>query len=273
MLSWRIAAAAVAGERHVAEARPCEDAFATRLVSGPGGPWLIVAVSDGAGSAECARAGSACAVAAFVDAAASGLATGAAVDADRVRAWIGAARTEIAADAAAASRPMRDHAATLLAAIVGARTAAFVQIGDGAIVVAGDEPGSWAWMFEPHKGEYANETSFLSDADAAEKASVAVLDQVPAELALFTDGLENLLIEVLPVRRVVAEFFDRMLPPVRGVGNAGLDTALSDHLAHYLASAPIAARSDDDRTLVLATRLDARRTVAADGGNLQCAAP
>jgi hypothetical protein len=43
-------------------------------------------------------------------------------------------------------------------------------------------------MFEPQKGEYANETSFLTGEDALSCASVAVLTNVPAEIALFTDG-------------------------------------------------------------------------------------
>ena len=110
-------------------------------------------------------------------------------------------------------------------------------------------------MFEPQKGEYANETSFLTEEDALARASVAVLTVPPAEIALFTDGLENLLIRTQPERHVVGQFFEQMFPPVRRATEAGLDHALCDHLAGYLATPKIAARSDDDRTLILASSL------------------
>ena len=70
MSRWSVAAAATVGERHIADGRPCEDAWAVRLHTFRGEPWLILAVSDGAGTAGRAQAGSACAVAAFADAAA-----------------------------------------------------------------------------------------------------------------------------------------------------------------------------------------------------------
>jgi len=261
MSRWSIAAAARVGERHLADGRPCEDAWTVRLHHFRGEPWLILAVSDGAGTAGRAQAGSACAVAAFADAAARCLYTNPGMTADRMRVCLGAARVALAVEAGLAQAPIRDFACTLLGAVIGPGIAAFAQIGDGAIVVSGDEPGSWAWMFEPQKGEYANETSFLTDQEAVASASIAVMTNPPAEIALFTDGLENLLIRTQPERLVVGQFFDQMFPPVRRANEAGLDETLCDHLAGYLAAPQIAARSDDDRTLILATCL--RETVEA----------
>ena len=260
MSRWSVAAAATVGERHIADGRPCEDAWTVRLHTFRGEPWLILAVSDGAGTAGRAQAGSACAVAAFADAAARCLSAEPGMSEDVVRDCLGAARVALAVEAGLAGAPIRDFACTLLGAVIGPGTAAFAQIGDGAIVIAGDEPGSWAWMFEPQKGEYANETSFLTEEDALGRASIAVMTSPPAEIALFTDGLENLLIRTQPERHVVGQFFEQMFPPVRQANEAGLDDALCDHLAGYLATPQIAARSDDDRTLILASSL--RETVA-----------
>ena len=254
MSRWNIAAAATVGERHIAEGRPCEDAWTARLYEAHGESWLILAVADGAGSAGRAQAGSACAVAAFSEAAARCIYSGVELTSDCIRDWIGGARVALAVEAGVASVPMREYATTLLGAVIGPRGAAFAQVGDGAIVVAGDEPGSWAWMFESQKGEYANETSFITDEDAVTRANVAMLVEAPAELALFTDGLENLLIRAQPERHVVGAFFDQMFPPIRKAAAPGLGNQLSAHLSAYLASPPIAARSDDDRTLILATR-------------------
>ena len=255
MSRWSVAAAATVGERHIADGRPCEDAWAVRLHTFRGEPWLILAVSDGAGTAGRAQAGSACAVAAFADSVVRSLNFEAVMTREVMRDCLGAARVALAVEAGLASEPIRDFACTLLAAVIGPGVAAFAQIGDGAIVIAGDEPGSWAWMFEPQKGEYANETSFLTHEEAVAMADIAVLATPPSEIALFSDGLENLLIKTQPERRVVAPFFDQMFPPVRRAEGTGVDTGLSDHLAHYLASPQIAARSDDDRTLILATCL------------------
>ena len=69
------------------------------------------------------------------------------------------------------------------------------------------------------------------------------------------DELFSVLIKTQPERHVVGQFFDQMFPPVRRVADPGLDEALCDHLAGYLATPAIAARSDDDRTLILATCL------------------
>ena len=255
MARWSIAAAATVGERHIADGRPCEDAWTVRHHIFRGEPWLILAVSDGAGTAGRAQAGSACAVAAFADEAARCLYSDAGMTTERLRDCLGAARVALAVEAGLAGAHIRDFACTLLGAVIGPGTAAFAQIGDGAIVLAADEPGSWAWMFEPQKGEYANETSFLTGEDSLTCASVAVLTDVPFEIALFTDGLENLLIKTQPERHVVGQFFDQMFPPVRRVVHPGLDEVLCDHLAGYLATPAIAARSDDDRTLILATCL------------------
>lgn len=263
MLRWSIAAASTVGERHLLEGRPCEDAWTTRVHHFRGEPWLILAVSDGAGTAGRAQAGSACAVAAFADAAARCLYMTSGITKDEMRDCLGAARVALAVEAGLAGAPMREFACTLLGAVIGPGMAAFAQVGDGAIIVSGDEPGSWSWMFEPQKGEYANETSFLTDEDAMTSADVAILTHPPAEISLFTDGLENLLIRAHPDRHVVREFFDTMFPPVRRTPAAGLEDDLCSHLADYLAGPQIAARSDDDRTLILATCLSEAEAVDA----------
>jgi len=272
MSRWNVAAAATVGERHIADGRPCEDAWAVRHYQVQGTPWLILAVSDGAGTAGRAQAGSACAVAAFADSAVRSLKANPVMTAEVLLDCLGAARVALAVEAGLAGASIRDFACTLLGAVIGPGVAAFVQVGDGAIVIAGDEPGSWAWMFEPQKGEYANETCFLSNEDAIAGASIAVFADVPAEIAIFSDGLENLLIRNQPERHVVAAFFDQMFPPVRRADAAGIDADLCDHLARYLASPQIAARSDDDRTLILATSL--RETIALPARESEtCAIP
>ena len=83
-------------------------------------------------------------------------------------------------------------------------------------------------------------------------------DSVPccaSEVAIFSDGLERLLIQETPARCVVGAFFDQMMPPVRRLIAQGSDKALSEMLADYLGAERINQRTDDDKTLILATQL------------------
>jgi hypothetical protein len=54
---------------------------------------------------------------------------------------------------------------------------------------------------------------------------------------------------------VHSPWFNQMLPPVRGLAQPGFDEALSKKLAMYLSSEAVCARTDDDKTLLLASRI------------------
>lgn len=255
MSVWRTAAASAVGSSHASEDRGCEDASAVRRLNTSSGEVLILAASDGAGSSARAAEGSRRAVDAFCEIVGEDLASHSdgGLNEARMRLWLDGVREQMMLLADRANAPLRDFAATLLAVVLTEEAAAFVQLGDGAIVFPGDE-GAWTWMFEPHKGEYANETSFITDETAIANASVAVLAPSPDEIAIFTDGLERLLIQEGPDRAVVGAFFEQMMPPVRllaGPSSPDLDASLSG----YLSSDVINSRTDDDRTLILASRV------------------
>jgi hypothetical protein len=73
------------------------------------------------------------------------------------------------------------------------------------------------------------------------------------EVALLSDGIEPLVLHYAS-RTVHAPFFDRMFGPVRRSVAVDEDLALSRELESYLFSPAIVERTDDDKTLVLATR-------------------
>jgi hypothetical protein len=74
------------------------------------------------------------------------------------------------------------------------------------------------------------------------------------ELAVFTDGIEPLVLQY-STNTVHSPWFNQMLPPVRGLAQPGFDEALSKKLAMYLSSEAVCARTDDDKTLLLASRI------------------
>jgi hypothetical protein len=218
---------------------------------------LALAVSDGAGSASNAHIGSLLTcevllaqVQALVDA---GRSLSDVTEAE-ARGWLDAVREAIAMQAFEDGRAMRDYACTLLMAVVDQDRSIFLQVGDGAIVTS-QEQAEWSWVFWPARGEFANTTYFVTDDEAAERLQVLLAPGRVAELALFSDGIEPLVLHYAS-KTVHASFFERMLPPVRASAANGEDALLSDELKKYLASPAVTNRTDDDKTLVLATTRD-----------------
>jgi len=273
---WRYAKAAVAGTRHLAEGRGCEDFTAARLIATVRGNVLAACVCDGAGSSPRAATGAKVAAEAFLNVAGDRLReTGGVIGASDLGDFLSFAALALTLRAFTEKQPVRDYATTLVAALVGDTWSAFVQIGDGAIVVPSAE-GRWELVFEPQRGTYANETWFLTDEDARQRAQMHLRASSVAELALFSDGLERLLIREAAGSPVADAFFNEMLPAVRESSAAGEDLILAGALATYLSSGAINARTDDDKSLLLASRLTPLRQAAgpmAADGEHQHAAP
>jgi hypothetical protein len=140
----------------------------------------------------------------------------------------------------------------MLFALVSADVAVFLQIGDGLIVV-NDQKSQWSWVFWPERGEFANTTFFVTDAAAADHLHFEHRRGFIEELALLSDGIEPLVLHYAS-RTVHTPFFERMFGPIRRSEAFGPDVALSQDLEAYLCSPAILQRTDDDKTLVLATR-------------------
>jgi hypothetical protein len=253
---WRIALASATGTSHEATGAPCQDSVAYVFLDTDAGAILIAAVSDGAGSAAHSEIGSRLAVAAFIDQAERYLSEGhalAALSASIACDWVQSIVTKLGAAAEENGHESRDYSCTLLGAIVGQEQAAFVQIGDGAIVVSHGEDDGWSYVFWPQHGEYANTTNFIQSPDIAAVLAFDVAPRRIDEFAVFSDGIENLVLHKAS-RTVHEAFFRDMIQPVRRSESEGFDTKLSQGLQRYLESEPVCERTDDDKTLVLATR-------------------
>ncbi|MBI1255790.1 MAG: hypothetical protein GC196_15830 [Hyphomonas sp.] len=252
---WRYAKAAVTGTRHAADGRGCEDFAVARIIGSARGNVLAACVCDGAGSSPQAATGARVAAEAFLTVAGDRLRdAGGLVDERDLADFLSFAGLAVTLKAFTEKNPARDYATTLMGALVSESWSAFVQVGDGAMVVP-SAPGRWELVFEPQRGTYANETYFLTDDDARLRAHVAVRPYGVAEVALFSDGLERLLIREAAGSPVAEAFFNEMLPAVRGSGAPGEDLALAQALSAYLSSEAINARTDDDKSLILASRL------------------
>lgn len=248
---YKWASACVTGASHHACGAPCEDAVASRLVTLEGTRYFIVAVSDGMGSALHGGRGAKIAANAFVDLAAKRLAVR--------RSWSGPGLLGVARTVAAEvhhvlvrfadrihAHPM-DYAATLLACITDGKRSAFVQIGDG-VIVMGPVHSLWRPVFAPQRGEYANISKFITEADALQKLQTRLHIGFLHNIALMTDGVEPL---VLARGVVTPTLFDHLASVMGGLTRPGPIGALSAQLETLLAGPLVQGRIGDDASLFI----------------------
>ncbi len=251
---WTVCAASVTGTSHVRSGLPCQDSSSYRVMDG----ILVAAVADGAGSAKMSDVGSALAVETSVKTAETLLQ-------DRhdhsphslhetclkrvVIEAAEAARRELHAEAQRREIEVRQLATTLLLAVHTGGALAAAQIGDGGMVVS-DAPGSYSTFITPQRGEYANQTNFLTSPDAMSKLDVRAecLSGDAPRIAMFTDGIQNLVLRASD-DSPHTPFFDPVFAWMRSQPDAG---GASRKLGKFLESPRMTNRADDDLTLLLA---------------------
>jgi len=242
-MAWIILGDSVAGTSHRARSVPCQDAF--RFCESD--EWLAIAVADGAGSSSHSEIGATLACDEFVR-------RFAAIDPpmlfsrDGMTALFGEVRTVLVAEAQRVGVKPRELACTALLALIGRDSAAFAQVGDGAIVIRHGE--NYRTIFWPEIAEYANSTNFLTDDSFAGVVQFEVITDSISELATFTDGLQRVALD-FGTRTAYPGFFQ----PLFGWLRTATDSEpLADPFRKFLDSDRINERCDDDKTLVLAVR-------------------
>ena len=249
-MHWRFASGQSTGSSHEKLGKPCQDRIACATADAHSTFFAVVA--DGAGTAELAHVGAEIAVATVITVAQLGVKAGRVDYEEILREGATLARQRIVEAAAERKILPRDLACTLLAVIVAPVGGAALQIGDGVIVI-GEQPLAWRWLFWPQKGEYANTTFFLSDEKSLANAEVSALPDEVFDLALMSDGLEPVALQ-FAARRAHEPFFRTVLAPLHAAAGPGEAPALSAGLTTLLGSPAVRSRTDDDASLVIATR-------------------
>lgn len=248
--SWVVVSASVQGTSHLKIALPCQDAYAYKALNDS---ILVAAVADGLGSAASAQVGAQLAVASAV----------AYMEQEIVRtlpcdeaAWVQltrdcfqSARASLEAEAQKSQAALRDYSTTLLLAVLAGDWLVTGHVGDGAAVAWLEDRGL-AMVSLPKNDEYVNVTYPLTMPDMDRVAEFkAGLTKVKA-LALMSDGMQHVSIHTAD-NTPHSPFFEplfRQLPGVKDMLKA------SQNLAEFMASGPINAHTDDDKTLVLIGR-------------------
>ena len=260
-MNWRIAKASIVGTGHAQTATPCQDSHYVMHL----GNHLVVAVSDGLGSAALSHEGSRIACSAAVDAIAEAYdahndmpliaaSTDASVN-PHVRYEktltdaFGAARDAIEREAARTNRSLREYGCTLLVAVICEEAWYGMHVGDGTIVgLYADQ--SAKTLSVPENGEFINSTTPLTSTDYTTHMRYSHGTERLAGVALLSDGVQPMCINYK-----TGAAYDGFFRPLQ-IWLAGLPSLSGvDHaLEQFLDTPKMRQKSDDDMTLVLALR-------------------
>ena len=247
---WRYLGASVAGTSHIQRNIPCQDFQEFQIL---GENTVVIAVADGAGSAEQAEEGSRAAALTATTFIADRLR---AARPDSVEAWNGllaqALKEARSALEQLAGTDLKSVATTLLLAIATPEWLATAQLGDGGIVgeFCFDELRVFS---QPGNAEYINETVFLTSPDFLAHAhyTVSAAEDLTG-IAVFSDGLQLLAMQYAD-NTAHKPFF---VPVFEFACQSG---STVEELAEFLRSERVCERTDDDKTLSIAVRSDLPR--------------
>ena len=139
-----------------------------------------------------------------------------------------------------------DLACTLLVFVATPNWVAAMQIGDGFIAVRCQQEG-YQLLFPPDKGEYVNETTFVTSANALRSLRVEVITGKPEYIFAATDGLERVAIKMSDFTPF-APFFAPFEEYLQETSNPEKEDT---YLMSFLNSERLNSRTDDDKTLLL----------------------
>jgi hypothetical protein len=250
--AWQVVAASTVGTRHAAAQQVCDDANA----HWQDGSGLVLVAADGAGSAS--RAAEGARLAAEVAQAAAVRLLGAGPP-DRDAAGTGLQAVLLAArqalddlaagdgDPSAGQATVAELATTLTVVLAWPELLGVAQVGDGAVVVRRDG-AKLELLLGPEPREYVNETTFLTSPAFLDSAQIVVAEATEVTgIAVMTDGLQLLALD-LAARTPHSPFFEPLFAFAGGNGD------LDGELGAFLGSESVCARTDDDKTLLLAVR-------------------
>jgi hypothetical protein len=250
---WKYAASSVIGTSHLSKPDGvCQDSHICRYLDGPLSVFVAV-VSDGAGSASRSQDGSLCACQ-YIDRLIAQAPPETLFTRELAISALRGLRRQLAELADEAQVALREFACTLLVAIADSERAVFWQVGDGAMCFRLRDHDTYQYAFWPEKGDYANVTFFVTDSNAEEHLEFDVTEGEIIEVAAFSDGLERLALDFV-TGEVHPGFFNGLFPHLR-VLKPGYSDEISSQLATFLGSERVNKRTDDDKTLILASRLE-----------------
>ncbi len=261
---WRHVAHSLQGPSHAATGSACQDSHHVRFLGNGSAQTIIACAADGAGSAKRSEIGSAIACEMIADNAARYYESHGNFNQfqlDHVITWCESVREKLRHTADSKNCTMRDLATTLCVAILSPDSSIFFQIGDGGITVGSN--GVYGVVFWPQSGEYVNVTNFMTSDDYQDNIEFQATTSRFTDLAIFTDGIERIALD-FERQTPHVPFFKPLFSAVRNSQNGD---SLGRDLAQFLQSDSVKNRSDDDKTLILATHVEGSSAGDSDAAN------
>jgi len=254
MTAWITANASVIGSSHVATGTPCQDASVVKTAKA--GEWVVIVVSDGAGTATRAEEGAHLVVKFFSEELLK------LVDELTTRSpghWINdfviekVLQTRTALRQLANSDDIRDFNCTVVACLLGPSGGFSIHIGDGAVVggyrkESNDHAAASLFLSEPENGEYANETFFVTEGDWVKHLRISPMPKMDWVMCC-TDGGSAL--ALVAEKEIKPGFLDPVLQEVFGLNDEALR---NKKLAEYLSDPQADKVTGDDKTLAVAVK-------------------
>jgi serine/threonine protein phosphatase PrpC len=258
-MGWRSLSRSVVGTRHQHRQLPCQDAGGSRVL----GDMILGAIADGAGSASQGEMGAILAINATLD------------YLTNLEQWLQPndqhpgwptlvrspthsqikrlferttrkVREALKEQAEENSYDFEDLATTLLAFVATPHWFAAMQIGDGFIVGSvGD--GTYQLMFQPDKGEFVNQTAFVTASTALEDLQVRAISGAPQFICAATDAFERLALKTQDWS-THPPFFKPLEEYLLETPSPEDDDA---YIMGFLDSEYLNSHTDDDKTLLL----------------------
>ena len=248
-MSWKVSFDSSIGVQHQKLQMPCQDYSAYDLVNNE---VIIGAVADGAGSAKLSHQGAELAVTKAIEYLNSYLDNSQETypenpikfEPNQLLTTIVDCLNE---KAESENCLLKDLACTLIAFIATPKWIIGIQIGDGFLVIREQQKEEYELVFKPDKGEYANETTFVTSDKAITQMKVKEIMGYYPFICAATDGLEK-----VAIREKDWSAFSLFFKPLETylISTENPENNKS-YLVDFLNSERLNARTHDDKTLLL----------------------
>jgi hypothetical protein len=166
--------------------------------------------------------------------------------------WIDNTRDRISLVASRRNSDPREFAATLVCVVSTGEETIVAHVGDGCAVLRLAASQRWIVPSWPFHGEYASTTAFVTDQPEV-KLNTEIVTESVSDVVLFSDGLERIALD-FKSRMPHPGFLDVIARPLSNAAPGGRDSTLSRSLGEFLESERINSRTDDDKSLIVASQ-------------------
>ncbi|MEA5517582.1 PP2C family serine/threonine-protein phosphatase [Limnoraphis robusta] len=250
-MQWQAIGCSEIGSGHIKTGIPCQDFCDHQIISN--NQVTIGAVSDGMGSAAHSDLGSKIAVQTTLNCLNQRDWLNHSIDDSQAQVFfeelLKTVVTEIQTVAKREGYSVRDMACTLLAFIATPNLLVAMQCGDGLIVIRPQSSQNYQLLFQPQKGEYANEYVPITSSSAHQYMQVKVIHEPIYFICAATDGIEHISL----IKSKEWKAYDKFFEPVETqiMRSHKTESEKEKIVSDWLKSDDINQRTDDDKTVLL----------------------